>query len=390
MQNTAMPRVVPRILTWARDTAGLSVEAAAKKLGISAQRLAAFEAGEREPTRHQLVAMAKRYHRPLLVFYLPGPPRDADRPRDFRSLPERPPPGSEALVTALVRDVLARQYLVKAALEELEENKVLPSVGSVQMTDGVDTAVASLQSMLGLNRENFRAQKSVDAAFSILRSSAEKAGVFVLLMGNLGTHHTDIDVRLFRGFALADDVAPFVVINEKDSRAAWSFTLLHELVHILLGETGISGYDSNEEIERFCDSVAARFLLAPVELAQIELRDSPNTRTLIERISAFSNARNLSRKMVAYNLLRNNLISATVYQQLSTNFDAERIKRKEEEEREGGPNYYVVRRHRLGAGLINTVDRMVSAGALTTPKAGLVLGVKPTNVYQLIAQGKAA
>ena len=70
-------------------------------------------------------------------------------------------------------------------------------------------------------------------------------------MGNLGTHHTDIDVRIFRGFALADDVAPFVVINEKDSRAAWSFTLLHELVHILLGETGISGYNSNAEIERF-------------------------------------------------------------------------------------------------------------------------------------------
>jgi Zn-dependent peptidase ImmA (M78 family) len=209
-------------------------------------------------------------------------------------------------------------------------------------------------------------------------------------MGNLGTHHTDIDVRFFRGFALADNVAPFVVINEKDSRAAWAFTLLHELVHILLGETGISGYNGDEEIEKFCDAVAAKYLLDPAELNEIILRDNPSLRTLSERISAFSGARNVSRKMVAYNLLRANLISGTIYQELSKGFDAERIQRKVEEEKEGGPNYYVVRRHRLGSGLISFVDRMIAAGALSAPKAGIVLGVKPTSVYQLIAQSKAA
>ncbi len=334
--------------------------------------------------------MSKRYHRPLVAFYLQKPPNNAERPRDFRSLPEHPPPGSEALVSALIRDVLSRQYLIKAALEELEENKILPFVGSRRMVDGIDATVASLQKLLGVRREEFRAQRTAEGAFSILRSGAEKAGVFVLLMGNLGTHHTDIDVRIFRGFALADTMAPFVVVNEKDSRAAWSFTLLHELVHILLGETGISGYNGNAEIEKFCDSVAARFLLDPSELSQIELRDRPNIRALSERISTFSSARNLSRKMVAYNLLRADLITGAVYQELTVNFDAERMRRKEEDDQEGGPNYYVVRRHRLGSSLISFVDRMISEGALSTPKAGLVLGVKPTAVYHLIAQNKAA
>jgi Zn-dependent peptidase ImmA (M78 family) len=390
MHNVAMPSITPRVLIWARETAGLSVEAAAKKLGISPQRLTAFEAGEREPTRQQIQAMSKRYHRPLLVFYLPKPPNDVEPPRDFRSLSERPPPGSEALVAALVRDILARQYLVKAALEEVEEAKVLPFVGSLRVADGIERGVASLQTLLGKSRDNFRAEKSTDAAFSLLRSSAERAGIFVVLMGNLGTHHTDIDVRTFRGFALADDVAPFLVINEKDSRAAWSFTLLHELVHILLGETGISGYDGKEEVERFCDAVAASFLLARAELSQINLQGNPSTRTLIERISAFANMRNLSRKMVAYNLLRSNLISNVIYQELSRTLDTERTELKQEEEKEGGPNYYTVRRHRLGTGLISTVDRMIAAGALSVPKAGLVLGVKPTGVYQLISQAKAA
>ena len=381
-----MPSIAPRVLIWARETAGLSVETAAKKLGISSQRLAAFEAGEREPTRQQIQVMSKRYHRPLLVFYLPKPPNNVEQPQDFRSLPERPLPGSEALVAALIRDILARQYLIKAALEEVEEARALPFVGSLRMADGIESAVASLQRLLGKSRDDFRAEKSIDAAFSLLRSSAEKAGIFVVLMGNLGTHHTDIDVRVFRGFALADPVAPFLVINEKDSRAAWSFTLLHELVHVLLGETGISGYDGKGEVERFCDAVAASFLLLRAELVRINFQDNPGARVLIERISAFANERNLSRKMVAYNLLRNGLISAAVYQELSGILDEERVALKREEEKEGGPNYYTVRRHRLGSGLISTVDRMIAAGALSVPKAGLVLGVKPTGVYQLIAK----
>jgi Zn-dependent peptidase ImmA (M78 family) len=385
-----MPRIVPEVLIWARETAGLSVEAAAKKLGVSAHRLSEFESGEREPTRNQLVAMSKRYYRPLVAFYLSKKPSDAERPQDFRSLPEHPPPGSEALVSALVRDVLSRQYLIKAALEEVDENEPLEFVGSARIADGPEKIVASLRRILGLSREDFRAQKTIDAAFSLLRSSAERSGIFVILMGNLGTHHTDIDVRVFRGFALADKIAPFVVINEKDSRSAWSFTLLHELVHILLGQTGISGYDGKAEIERFCDTVAARFLLDPSELEQIQLADNPSAQTLSERLSAFSSTRNLSRKMVAYNLLRANLITSRAYQELDAIFDSERRRSKQEDDSEGGPNYYVVRRHRLGSGLINSVNRMISAGALSTPKAGVVLGVKPTAVYHLITQDKAA
>lgn len=316
-----MPRIAPEVLIWARETAGLSVDAAAKKLGVSAHRLSEFEAGEREPTRNQLVAMSKRYHRPLVAFYLSKRPNDAQRPPDFRSLPEHPPPGSEALVSALVRDVLSRQYLIKAALEELDEIEPLEFVGAARIADGTEKIVVLLQNLLGVSRKDFRAQKTIDASFSLLRSSAEKSGIFVILMGNLGTHHTDIDVSVFRGFALADTIAPIVVINEKDARSAWSFTLLHELVHVLLGKTGISGYDGKDEIERFCDTVAARFLLDPSELHQIDLADRPSAQTLSGRLSAFSRARNLSRKMVAYNLLRTNFITSRVYQELNSILD---------------------------------------------------------------------
>jgi Zn-dependent peptidase ImmA (M78 family) len=383
-----MPNVNPGILKWARETAGLSRDEAAAKLGLSdAARLEALEEGERAPTRRQLVLMSDRYHRPLLTFYLAKPPRSSDKGQDFRTLPEGHAPGAEALLDALLRDVLARQGLVRSALEEAEEDQPLAFVGSARMRDGLDPVVDAMRAALGVSLDEFRRQRTAADAFKVLRAGAERAGVFVLLLGNLGTYHTDLDARVFRGFALADPVAPFVVVNENDSKAAWSFTLLHELAHIWLGETGVSGYDGEAGIERFCDEVAARFLLHPAELTDISPRKADEPGDLKERIGQFAVARNLSRKMVAYNLLRSNFITARIYRLLSEDFDAERLEQKK---LGGSADYYTVRRHRVGPGLVQFVRRMMASGVLSTTKAGRVLGVKPTSVERLVVGGRAA
>ncbi len=103
----------------------------------------------------------------------------------------------------------------------------------------------------------------------LLARTCQAAGIFVLLIGNLGSHHTALDVELFRGFALSDKVAPFVVIaNDQDSEQAWSFTLLHELAHIWLGQTGVSSGRPTSAIETFCNDVAGRVLLPSDEIAR--------------------------------------------------------------------------------------------------------------------------
>ena len=386
-----MPKVNPTILVWARETAGLARGEAAKKLGIgNSDRLRAFEEGSLEPTRKQLLSMSEKYRRPLLIFYLPEPPREKDRGHDFRSLPEPPPIGSEAILNTLLRNVQARQQLVRAALEEADEASEISFVDSVTVAVGAEQLAENIRDTLNVTLDGFRTQNNPTEAFAYLRSAAEKCGIFVLLMGNLGTHHTNIDPRSFRGFALADKVAPFIVINENDSRAAWSFTLLHELAHIWLGQTGISGYGSEVEVEKFCDLVAARFLLASDELNEISVANVDFT-TLKEEIGAFASDRNLSRKMVAYNLLSSGLIGPRLYQSLSDDLDADRVKRKSEEgASEGGPNYYVVRRHRIGQGLVSFVRRMVASGTLSATKAGTVLGVKATAVSRLVGQSQTA
>jgi Zn-dependent peptidase ImmA (M78 family) len=338
-----------------------------------------MEAGEREPSRPQLLKMADRYRRPLLTFYLPQPPAAAPRTHDFRTLPNREV-GDEATIDALVRDVRTRQALVRGALEDAEEAEARAFVGSVDPRTGAQGLADAMSNLLALDRAAYRQARTIEQAFRILRDAAEAAGVFVLLIGNLGHWTTNLSPGVFRGMALADDVAPFIVINETDSKAAWPFTLLHELGHILLGQSGISGYDSEQAVERLCDDAAARFLLEREELR--EIAGYGDFEELVEQVGAFANARKVSRKMVAYNLLRERLIDAALYRLLAARFDEDRLEFPRKPAN-GAPDYYVVRRHRVGQGLLTLVDRMVAGGALTTTKAGKVLGVKPTAIGRM-------
>ena len=396
-----MPDVNPEILLWARKTANLSPEQAVGKLqirdarGVSAvQRLIAYETGEVTPTRGLLVRMAKHYRRPLLTFFLSAPPRSRERGADFRVLPGGEPAPQSALVDALLRDVRARQSMIRAALEDEEEAQPLPFVGTATVADGRAATLGKLHALLGVDRSHYRAQRDSDAAFRLLRTRAEAAGVFVLLKGDLGSHHTAIDVQVYRGFVVADEVAPLIVINDGDAKTAWSFTLLHELVHLLLGQTGISGAPADTPIERFCNDVAGEFLLLPIELDSLDLSDvGEDVADGSGRIGDFARDRHLSRAMVAYAALRRGLITSEVYGDLAARFRSqwiqERHSRREARTQGTGPSYYVVRRHRLGNALLELTGRMMDTGALTTAKAAKILGVKAASVPALMDVGSA-
>ena len=383
-----MPKINPQIMVWARETAGLTQEEAAKKLGFqdsskssAAEKLAALENGDNEPSRPQLLKMEAQYRRPLLTFYLSKPPRRGSRGVDFRTLPNEPAASDEALLDALVRDVRARQAMVRAVLEVEDEAEPLPFIGSQRIEDGPEAALASLKALLGVDAGAYRAQPDASSAFQLLRRSAEAAGIFVLLKGDLGNYVTAIDTSIFRGFSIADKVAPFVVINDQDARPAWSFTLLHETVHLLLGQTGVSGLYGESKVERFCDDIAGDFLLPARELKRLAFDDSRDSRTISERVSAVANEFKLSRTMVCYKAYRALLISRETFVQLST---AYRQEWREAREREDRPTHYVVRRHRLGGRIINLARRMMAADALSTSKAARILGVKPRQVQPLL------
>jgi Zn-dependent peptidase ImmA (M78 family) len=382
----------PQMLTWARETAGLSLEDAARSIGLKnargetgPNRLAKLESGDHEPKPALLEKMAKTYRRPLLVFYLNDPPKAADRGQDFRTLPGEERDNPE--LDALIRDIKARQELVRSVLED-EEIEPPNFVGKASLETPVRELAARIQKRFEVDIAEFRAHKTVDDAFNYLRAKIEQAGVFVLLIGNLGSHHTNIPVRIFRGYASADRLAPMIVINDQDVRAAWSFTALHELVHLWLGETGISGVDATNKTERYCNDVAGEILVPAEDLRVFANPASFNL--AVNFINEYAGKWHVSRPMVAFKLYRMGRIDHDTWRRLDSRFYDEFLEfqeRKSEKQKssEGGPNYYVVKRHRVGSALLGLVRRALDEGTLTYTKAGRVLGVKPRNVEPLLA-----
>jgi Zn-dependent peptidase ImmA (M78 family)/transcriptional regulator with XRE-family HTH domain len=389
-----MPQLNPEILRWARESAGMSLEEAASALPLGGKRqsgieiLSSYESGDVEPVRSVLLKMSKTYRRPLLTFYLPHPPVKADRGEDFRTLPDDRKIEDAAAVDALVRDVHVRQRLVRAVLEESEEAHLLPFVGNLRTDHGVHEAVQRVQSLIGFDLQEFRRKRTVGDAFNYLRTAVERTGVFVMLIGNLGSHHSSLSVQTFRGFALSDDIAPFIVINDQDASSAWAFTLLHEFVHILLGLTGISGGGHELKIEQFCNEVASQILLPANELeAWIS---SERNNDLLADINQFAATRKVSRSLVAYRMYTSGRLSAATWYQLSRTFQEMWLREKAAQKEkfravEGGPSYYTVKRHRVGAALVDLIRRTLAEGTITPTKAGKVLGVKPINVEPLLA-----
>lgn len=394
----------PAVLTWARETAGLSTEEAAHKIGLTTgtrgtaeEKLKAMERGERAPSEAQLAKMAAAYHRPLLSLYMAEPPRPADRGEDFRTM--RNPVGRReaAWLEALVRDVRTRQSILHDMMEDEEDAEPVNFVGTLTIATPIAQAANRIKAALGIDddRSFRRGMRQPEDLFTELRRRTETLGVFVILLGDLGSHHTAISPKVFRGFAVADKLAPMIVINDQDAKAAWSFTLIYELVHIFVGNTGVSGlpaketpHTPNARIERFCNDVAGELLLPDQALARVARLT--NVEAVLHEADVLCRDWHVSKAMAAYRLWRARKTDADTYGEvvriLAEQWRHQRARERDQNRAgEGGPNYYVVRRHRLGDALLRFVGHGLRADAVTHTTAAKVLGVRPGAVEPLLS-----
>ena len=395
--------VNPNILVWARETAGLGVDDAAKKLQLTdsakstaVEKLNALENGENQPTKNQLNNMSKVYNRPLLVFYMAEPPAKRSQGIDFRQNADARSVREDAILNALLRNIIARQETVRSLLEDDDDFTPPNFVQSITMEQGAEHAVGEISRILDFDPLAKRPSDPI-ILFKQLRAKVEAIGVFVLVLGDPRSLNNTIPSKVFRGFAIADRIAPFIVINPDDAKSARAFTLIHELTHILLGQTGVSGVASadnpttnNSRVERFCNDVAGKFLLPEQVLSQdtqdFSQFDIDATMKVVE---AIAKEWSVSEPMVAYRLSRTGYLDKDTYKELCAEFYA-RLQAKRDRDRDkkedtdGGPRHYVLKRSRLGDALIKLVYQNIRNNTLSHTKAAIVLGGKLSTVEPLL------
>lgn len=382
--RTQKPHINPEVLRWAREESGLSIENAVQKASLTGtkapDRLRQWETGEDKPTYNQLTKLAQIYYRPVLTFYLKNPPVKSEPLPDFRTVGDHPPKRNDPLLSAFIRKITVQQQRIITLLTDDAPPEKRRFIGRFRIDDNPTEIAEDLRRELGLTFADQRRLKNKENLFKKLRHCAEEQGIFVILDSDLRSHHTALEADSFRGIALADPIAPFIVINPKDAKAAHNFTLIHELAHLWLGKTGISdcsafAQDSTHELEKVCNQVATEFL-APrtaIETAWRESKDRDLTNAIEEIAKDFS----ISRAAVAHRLRTLDFITEEQWWSLYDSYQRDWQRKKEESKNQkGGPNYYTIKKDKLGPSIIKTVLGALDSGELTYTRASQILGVK--------------
>lgn len=224
--------------------------------------------GEKAPTVKQLEAFAKSVNVPFGFLFLETVPQENVPFPVFRGEAGRYD-HFDLNVYDTVNAVQQRQdwleeYLVRNDIDTCQ------FVGSVTLNTPINETVFRLREALNLDTRWAFVLASTEAAVTKLTEKLEFAGVFVAYNGVVGNNtHRTLKVSECRGFALVNNVAPYIFVNSGDAPTAQLFTLIHETAHLMLGVSAGHAETntlSNDETEKYCDKVAAEFLVPAQEL----------------------------------------------------------------------------------------------------------------------------
>ena len=257
------------LLAWARDRSRVPPE----ELGTKFPALEEWEAGTKQPTLKQLEKFAQATHTPIGFLFLPAPPEESLPVPDFRTIGDVEIGQASPDLLETVYQCQQRQDWYRDFARVHREDPV-SFVGT--LTTDVDIVGAARQMRTVLSFDPTERGSSWSEAFSRLLNASDQRGVLVMVNGIVGSNtHRKLDPEEFRGFALSDDLAPLIFVNGADTKAAQIFTLAHELAHIWLGESGVDDADMagspTNVIERWCNAVAAEFLVPAADLQGVEL-----------------------------------------------------------------------------------------------------------------------
>jgi Zn-dependent peptidase ImmA (M78 family)/transcriptional regulator with XRE-family HTH domain len=249
--------VRPELLQWARTRASLPLGALVRRF----PRLDRWERGEERPTLKQLESFAKATHTPVGYLFLQEPPEEHIPIPDFRTAlaQNRSRPSPDLLETIYICQ--QRQEWYRDFARSVGDGP-LAFVGSVRVKSSIERTAESIRRALGFDLGARAKMATWTDALRCFIAQADVAGIMVMCSGVVrNNNRRHLDPEEFRGFAMADDLAPLIFINGADTKAAQMFTLAHELAHIWLGQSGVSDAQAavipGHEVERWCNQVAA-------------------------------------------------------------------------------------------------------------------------------------
>ena len=375
---TVRVNVNPELFRWARERASVDMASLVKKFPTYRR----WEAGNMQPTCRQLESFAEFVHAPVGYFYLPTPPEETIPIPDFRTVGgERPRRPSPNLIDTLDICQLRQDWYRNFAGREGEAP--LSFVGSAKLTENIKDVVERIQETLDFKPKDRADLDSWDEAMRHFVKKAEAVGVLVMVSGVvLNNTHRKLDPSEFRGFSLSDNLAPLIFVNGADAKAAQIFTLAHELAHVWLGSSALTG-DSMDigpknQTETWCNNVAAE-LLVPEDVLREQFWASEELPTTLTRLAGLFK---VSKLVVLRRVYDIGWLSKNEFREA---FDQE-IRFARARSPGSGGHFYNTQRSRLGTRFARAIVSDTLGGNTLFRDAFYLLGLSRTDTFYKLAK----
>jgi Zn-dependent peptidase ImmA (M78 family)/DNA-binding XRE family transcriptional regulator len=371
--------ITAEMVRWARRRAGEALEGLAGRIHVSPDKIASWEVGEELPTFRQAQHLAHALNIPFGFLFLSTPPHIHIPIPDLRTVNGRFPEEVSVEFTDLVNSVLLKQQWYRDYLES-EGREPLSFVGRFDLQSPISKVAEDIKHTIGIDEESRRESISWEDFLRKLIKKSEASGLLVLRSGVVESNtKRKLSVDEFRGFAISDDLAPLVFINVRDAKTAQIFTLVHELAHIWIGQSGISNPNfrkrssqQKNRVEQFCNKVAAEVLIPKDEFLKI-WRNQASVEANLRQLSIRFRVSSVAVLRQAFELDK---ISETQYLR-QYRLETQKWNERESESAEtNGGDFYATLRARNGSVLTEAIVEAALEGRILKRDAARLLNVK--------------
>jgi Zn-dependent peptidase ImmA (M78 family)/DNA-binding XRE family transcriptional regulator len=381
MPRSVRARINGALLTWAREEAGLDEAELGGLLKKSADEIRQWERGHALPTVRQARELAKKCDQPFAALYLPEAPKHkTQKLGDFRRLPEAMGNTLSRRLRLEIRRSSERREIEIELRDAMGES--IPSLVIAEASSSSPPILATrLREVLGLSLETQQSWRNPRIAFNALRGLVSSHGVEVF-------QAKGIKVAEMRGFSMNLQPLPVIVVNRQDSYSGRSFTLVHELVHVIKNDPSLCDLDESAEHfgetlgeEIFCNAVAGNFLVPREDLlGQTVVASHGGVEWTDEAIAELAAQYSVSREVILRRLLDLGKTNRQFYEGKTREY-AEELRRRPK--RKGRLKPPVDALSLLGPSFVGLVMNAFSNEVITINDASDYLGLRVDHLDSL-------
>ena len=357
--------IQPAIINWALS------QTSEEKLGVKLmESIRHWLDGTKSPTFSQIEDFSKKSHIPLGYFFLQTPPIEQIGLLEYRTLDSIELANPSRNLIDIIHEMEAIQDWMVDYRKEMNYDTSYV-VNSLNGATDIAAIADSVRKDLGLSIEWYRECGNPSEAFNKVRGLLEDCGVIVMMSGIVGKNtHRALDINEFRAFAMVNEWAPLIFINGADSLAGRLFSLLHETVHIWIGENDLYNnrrYSTEKvkTVEVICNAVAGE-IIVPKQIFLEHWQRTPNEDVYI-KIRELAKYFRCSESVLARRALDNKKIDKMIYEQVVT--DAIQAYIEYKQDKSSGGDYYKVARSKLDGVFVRALCESVNSGRTSYTEA---------------------